>query len=103
MLEAACATSLLTDSPYRRTLLHLTDAPYFTLPTHFTSRYDALYFTLRRTSRGVQGGTALAQGLVGSRVSSLNLAFNGIGAEGVGTLAAVLGRTEIARLNLMGR
>ena len=51
----------------------------------------------------MQGGTALAQGLVGSRVSSLNLAFNGIGAEGVGTLAAVLGRTEIARLNLMGR
>ena len=36
-------------------------------------------------------------------MTSLNLAFNGIGAEGVGKLAAVLRHTEVAHLNLMGR
>ena len=36
-------------------------------------------------------------------MTSLNLAFNGIGAEGVGKLAAVLRYTEVAHLNLMGR
>ena len=35
-------------------------------------------------------------------MTSLNLAFNGIGAEGVGKLAAVLRHTEVAHLNLMG-
>jgi len=34
----------------------------------------------------VQGGTLLAEGLEGSGLTSLNLAFNGIGAEGVGKL-----------------